>query len=228
MAGDLLAKRQAPELKTRRWSLKPGDATPIVVLPIPWPGWTPFSTAAICNCGRAVPLPWLWPPGGYDGADSRLPASLAGDAAQRQAQLQGTQPNATGVQERWCTPGRWRSDRQQAGPAITIHKSSRYPMPFQPSRCRGRSAAWNEDLSAPDRCRPLNCRRSIRTPPGPPMATTVTYDLSLPLINDGDHPANVELALESPLKSTNPATASGSRTSMTGPVMCGDRGRRPR
>ena len=47
----------------------------------------------------------------------------------------------------------------------------------------------------------------------------VTYDLSLPLINDGDHPANVELALESPLKSDQPSDSLRFRTSMSGPVM---------
>ena len=47
----------------------------------------------------------------------------------------------------------------------------------------------------------------------------VTYDLSLPLSNDGDHPASVELALESPLKSDQPSDSLRFRTSMTGPVM---------
>ena len=42
VAGDLLAKRRAPELNTTRWSLKPDEATPIVVLPIPVAGLDPL------------------------------------------------------------------------------------------------------------------------------------------------------------------------------------------
>ena len=221
VAGDLLAKRRAPELNTTHWSLKPGKATPIVVLPIPVAGLDPLlngrNLQLRLRSSAPVALATL---AAYGSADTPPPtsrwqemlhsgvlSSKEHSPTPRGAKGKMVYSRVSGVQigSSWST-------------RITDPGSSRLAVPAQPlswpisSLERGSLGTGQVQTAELQAFHPATAWAAHGN-------YGVSYDLRLPLINDGDHPASVELALESPLKSDRPSDSLRFRTSMTGPVM---------
>ena len=221
VAGDLLAKRRSPELNTTHWSLEPGDATPIVVLPIPVAGLDPLlngrnlqlrlrssapvalATLAAYGSADTPPPPSRWREMLHSGKLS----SKEHSPTPRDAKGKMVYSRVSGVQiQAWLEHNHHRS------------RSSRLALPAQPlswpisslergSLGTGRVQTAELQAFHPDTAWAAHGNYGV------------TYDLSLPFSNDGDHPASVELALESPLKSDQTSDSLRFRTSMTGPVM---------
>ena len=213
VAGDLLAKRRAPELHTTRWSLEPGDATPIVVLPIPVAGLDPLlngrNLQLRLRSSAPVALATL---AAYGGADTPPPnsgelSSKEHSPTPRGAKGKMVYSRVSGVQigSSWSTRI---TDPGNAHLAIPSQPLS-WPISSLERGSLGTGQVQTAELQAfhPDTAWAAHGNYGV------------TYDLSLPLSNDGDHPASVELALESPLKSDQPSDSLRFRTSMTGPVM---------
>ena len=221
VAGDLLAKRRAPELHTTRWSLEPGDATPIVVLPIPVAGLDPLlngrNLQLRLRSSAPVALATL---AAYGGADTPPPTSRwqemlhSGELSSKEhsptprgAKGKMVYSRVSGVQigSSWSTRI---TDPGSAHLAIPSQPLS-WPISSLERGSLGTGQVQTAELQAfhPDTAWAAHGNYGV------------TYDLSLPLSNDGDHPASVELALESPLKSDQPSDSLRFRTSMTGPVM---------
>jgi hypothetical protein len=221
VAGDLLAKRRAPELHTTRWSLEPGDATPIVVLPIPVAGLDPLlngrNLQLRLRSSAPVALATL---AAYGSADTPPPTSRwqemlhSGELSSKEhsptprgAKGKMVYSRVSGVQigSSWSTRI---TDPGSAHLAIPSQPLS-WPISSLERGSLGTGQVQTAELQAfhPDTAWAAHGNYGV------------TYDLSLPLSNDGDHPASVELALESPLKSDQPSDSLMFRTSMTGPVM---------
>ena len=221
VAGDLLAKRRAPELHTTRWSLEPGDATPIVVLPIPVAGLDPLlngrnlqlrlrssapvalATLAAYGSAHTPPPTSRWQEMLHSGELS----SKEHSPTPRGAKGKMVYSRVSGVQigSSWSTRI---TDPGSAHLAIPSQPLS-WPISSLERGSLGTGQVQTAELQAfhPDTAWAAHGNYGV------------TYDLSLPLSNDGDHPASVELALESPLKSDQPSDSLMFRTSMTGPVM---------
>ena len=207
VAGDLLAKRRAPELHTTRWSLEPGDATPIVVLPIPVAGLDPLlngrNLQLRLRSSAPVALATL---AAYGSADTPPPTSRwqemlhSGELSSKEhsptprgAKGKMVYSRVSGVQigSSWSTRI---TDPGSAHLAIPSQPLS-WPISSLERGSLGTGQVQTAELQAfhPDTAWAAHGNYGV------------TYDLSLPLSNDGDHPASVELALESPLKSDQPS-----------------------
>ncbi len=221
VAGDLLAKRRAPELNPTHWSLKPGEATPIVVLPIPVAGLDPLlngrNLQLRLHSSAPVALATL---AAYGSADTPPPTNRWQEMLHNgELSSKEHSPTPRGTKGKMVYS---RVSGVQIGSSwstrITDPGSSRLAVPDQPlswpisSLERGSLGTGQVQTAELQAFHPATAWAAHGN-------YGVSYDLRLPLINDGDHPASVELALESPLKSDRPSDSLRFRTSMTGPVM---------
>ncbi|AII48795.1 hypothetical protein KR52_06520 [Synechococcus sp. KORDI-52] len=221
VAGDLLAGRRAPELANRRWSLTPGAATQVVLLPIPVAGLDPLLN------GRNLQLR-------FQSSGPVAIATLAahgkdGKAPDDQHWLQLLKDQRMSSKEHQPTPrgskgkiiysrvsgvqigSSWRA--RITDPGSPVLAAPKAPISWPISSLERGSLSTHQVQTA----------ELKNFYPGTAWAAHgnygVEYDLTLPLKNTGSAPVTLELSLDSPLKGNSTTSFLRFRDDLNGPVM---------
>ena len=221
VAGDLLSKRRAKELSTDQWTLKPGEPTLLMALPIPVQGLDPLLNGRNLQLRLHSSGPVAIATVAAIASNDRPPATERLVKLLRSGKLSSKehQPTPRGAKGKMIYSrvsgvqigSNWRS--QLSDPASQVLDVPREPVSWPISSLErgtlGTDQVQTAELEA--------------FYPGTAWAAHgnygVTYDLTLPLKNNQNDSICIELALESPLKSDRRKDSLSFRTSRTGPVM---------
>ena len=221
VAGDLLAGRTAPELASRRWSLAPGSATSVVLLPIPVAGLDPLLNGRNLQLRFHSSGPVALATLAAHGKDGKAPTDqhwleLLNDGRMSSKEHQPTPRDSKGKIIYSRVSGvqigsSWRA--RITDPGSTVLAAPKAPLSWPISSLERGTLATQQVQTAELKI----------FYPGTAWAAHgnygVEYDLTLPLKNTSSTAVTLQLSLDSPLKGNSTTSLLRFRDDLNGPVM---------